>query len=249
MKRVRPLPLRTFAPRPSRAPHVSRAPVDGGGRGRYDDAGADLVKPEKHAVGDGNADGDGVGAHRWRQCTGTRAHIFLPHPHPRRLTLWSGALALAFALVPVPVPVLLPRPHPCIHPRPRCVVRNAQASSCTGPRTYPRTRRDGEVRVPTRANPPSHRAPSSYALVFLGCVRICTGHRGGEGANSGLYAALARVIELSRRDVCAYPRRRHCLLPTWIRWCALRGSGYTFGCRCALACRWRWGWRIPAGAL
>ncbi|KAJ7854240.1 hypothetical protein B0H13DRAFT_2579153 [Mycena leptocephala] len=249
MKRVRPLPLRTFAPRPSRAPHVSRAPVDGGGRGRYDDAGADLVKPEKHAVGDGNADGDGVGAHRWRQCTGTRAHIFLPHPHPRRLTLWSGALALAFALVPVPVPVLLPRPHPCIHPRPRCVVRNAHASSCTRPRTYPRTRRDGEARVPVRAH-----SPLAILLRITLVVRTCLpwmcmdthgpSSWGGVRARACMYVHMglapmpsySRVSSSARGGVSVGTRAGVAVL--FLRGYggrALRRSGYIFGFGCALA--------------
>ncbi|KAJ7828610.1 hypothetical protein B0H13DRAFT_2680094 [Mycena leptocephala] len=163
-----------------RAPRASRAPVDqmdGDGDGMTIQM---QMKAGKHADGNGNADEDGVArVDGDREEVRVHMHIY-PFPALRLKLRFdtaagrdaeAGTYPLLWPTLPSPLaPTLLLVPVPP-SPCPCCVVRNAQASSCACLRTYPRTRRDGEARVPVRAHPPLTvllASPFSCALVFPG---------------------------------------------------------------------------------
>ncbi|KAJ7931935.1 hypothetical protein B0H13DRAFT_2521887 [Mycena leptocephala] len=166
-------------------------------------------------------DGDGITMQGRFVGDGVQVRVRI-HPSPAltlgRFRLWS-ALPLAFALVLVPVPVCSLVPP--ASPSPHCVVRNAQASSCAGPRTYPRTRRDGEARVPVRAHPPSlsSRIALLVRTVFPSAYGYARAVELERGVNSGVHVcaygahhALVLGIERSRKAVPAYTHRRRCFL-------------------------------------
>jgi hypothetical protein len=169
----------------ARTSRATRAPVDGGGwrSGWNDDADADWMKTEKHATGDGNADEDRVRVRIYRSLT-LRLRLrfgnlsFCPPAFAFVLALafvptFAHTLAPTLLLVPAP-----PSPCPC------CVVRATLASSCSGTRTYSRTRRDGmHVRAPplphrrSRNPPPAQpaqciRATQGTLISRRACVRV-----------------------------------------------------------------------------
>ncbi|KAJ7819154.1 hypothetical protein B0H13DRAFT_2453583 [Mycena leptocephala] len=107
MKQLRPLPPCTC---------TSRAPVDGvlGTGTGTGTAGPDLMRKEKRAPGNGNADEDGLGARRWRRSAvslrfGAAAHAAEAVTYcPPALIPPSFVFALALALVPAFACILAP---------------------------------------------------------------------------------------------------------------------------------------------
>jgi hypothetical protein len=153
------------------------------------------------------------------------------HPSPaltveRRLRLWFGAPTLAFALaLPTLARALLPHLHPPFPLAP------AVWYGTRWLRAVPvRARTRAFAEMEKRGCPREQILPSlSQSLLVRTCLPWAHTDMHGSsrrrgGCDLGLYAALARVIELSRRGVCAYSRRSRCLLPARIRR-ALRGYG------------------------
>ncbi|KAJ7800555.1 hypothetical protein B0H13DRAFT_2688354, partial [Mycena leptocephala] len=100
---------------------------------------------------------------------------------------------------------------------------------------------------------PPHRAPSSYALVFLGCVRVRTGRRGGEeGAGSAVYACvwgLPNPRPRTRARHRAIRRWRRCLSSTWMQRARTLRIWVHFWVWMSTRTQWRWGWGKRAGTL
>ncbi|KAJ7850240.1 hypothetical protein B0H13DRAFT_2401395 [Mycena leptocephala] len=144
---------------------------------------------------------------RWRRTTGTRART--SSPSSSRLTLWFGAAGMVEAeTYPLVLPTRL-RLRPRSGPHPRPVFRSPPLCGIG--------RVDLELRRYAYALAEMEKRGCGYVTGAV-CMRATQGQtcKRVHMRRTTPSCSHSRVMELSKRDVRAYRRRRHFLLPTQI---------------------------------